>query len=455
MKDLKNETFIKLRNEFSYFIFEDFDYSFKDNILVVKYNFNLAGKYRFTPKLTFDFPKEHILEYYDQDFLENMLFNVGMIELISYWKSACPRKIIVKSGALNEEQIDWWMNLYFKGLGEFFFMNNIWIEKNELVEIEPRSEKKYVPFKFPKLDKTLIPVGGGKDSVVTLELFQSSDFDTIPFMINPSPAGKRIIKIAGYNENNIIGLKRIIDPLLLELNGKGFLNGHTPFSAVVAFTGLISAYLTGSGYIALSNESSANEPTHPELGVNHQFSKTYEFESMFRQYVTKYLTDSIEYFSFLRPLNEYQIAFLFSKNPQYFYDFRSCNKGSKKDAWCCDCPKCLFTYIILSPFVRKEVLVKIFGIDLLDKASMQPLLDQLTGYNDIKPFECVGTHADVNTSLLLLAKQLSPQQLPVLLKHYLKSDLDMKQESDLMNDFDSSHFVPAKLEQLLKINLYG
>jgi len=453
--DLKNETFVRLRGEFSYFIFEDFNYSFKDNILDVKYHFDLAGKFRFTPELSFDFPEGHIIKNYDKDFLENMLFNVGMIELISYWKSACPQKIIVKPGALNKKQIEWWKDIFFKGLGEFLFMNNIWIGKNEFLEIESRSEKIYKTSKFPKFDKTLIPVGGGKDSVVTLELLQRSDFDTIPFMINPSPAGIRIIKIAGHSTSDFVRLKRTIDPLLLDLNGKGFLNGHTPFSAVVAFTGLISAYMTGSGNIALSNESSANEPTHMELGVNHQFSKTYEFESMFRQYVTKYLTDSIEYFSFLRPLNEYQIAYLFSKNPQYFYEFRSCNKGSKKDAWCCDCPKCLFTYIILSPFINQEILVKIFGVNLLDNTSMQPLLDQLTGYDEIKPFECVGTHADVNTALLQFARQLSPGQFPALLEYYLNSDFSYKHESDLMNDFDSSHFVPHELEHLLKINLYG
>ena len=44
---------------------------------------------------------------------KNMAFNIGMIELISYWKCACPPKIIIKCGYVDEEQIKFWKKIYF------------------------------------------------------------------------------------------------------------------------------------------------------------------------------------------------------------------------------------------------------------------------------------------------------------------------------------------------------
>jgi hypothetical protein len=71
------------------------------------------------------------------------------------------------------------------------------------------------------------------------------------------------------------------------------------------------AYLTNRKYIVLSNEGSANEPTVIGTNINHQYSKTYEFECDFYQYTKKYFNIDIKYFSLLRPIKEIQIAYLF------------------------------------------------------------------------------------------------------------------------------------------------
>ncbi|MBE5820529.1 MAG: hypothetical protein E7310_06960 [Clostridiales bacterium] len=185
-------------------------------------------------------------------------------------------------------------------------------------------------------------------------------------------------KVAGY-EDKIIYVTRKIDKELLELNKEGYLNGHTPFSALLAFLSYLIAYLTNKKYITLSNESSANESNVEGENINHQYSKTFEFEQDFRKYVEEYLHTESEYLSLLRPLNELQIAKLFSENEQYHDIFRSCNEGSKKTPWewCCNCPKCLFVYIILSPFLYKEKLVKIFKEDLFEKESLKKTFIEL------------------------------------------------------------------------------
>ncbi|MEG2070300.1 MAG: hypothetical protein RR034_02870, partial [Bacteroidales bacterium] len=203
-------------------------------------------------------------------------------------------------------------------------------------------------------------------------------------------------------EDDKVILQREIAPKLLELNRAGFLNGHTPFSAMLAFYSLLVSYAVQVREVALSNESSANEPTIPGTEINHQYSKSLEFEEDFRQYVAENMNDCNHYYSFLRSLTELQIAEHFSQFPQYHSVFKSCNTGSKENKWCCNCSKCLFAYIILSPFIQDEKMIEIFGEDLLNKPTLKPYFDELTGVAQNKPFECVGTIEEVNQALRMI-----------------------------------------------------
>jgi hypothetical protein len=301
----------------------------------------------------------------------------------------------------------------------------------------------------------LIPVGGGKDSAVTVEILKRQ-FQVIPFAVNPRDAIWNTIINAGIGKEDTFIMNRSLDPLLLELNEKGFLNGHTPFSALIAFTSLLAAAMTGAGHIALSNETSANEPTVLGSQVNHQYSKSLEFESDFREYCRRYLTSSINYFSFLRPLNELQIVKLFTRYPNHHHSFRSCNVGSKSDTWCGACPKCLFTYIMLSAFMEKEDMMKIFGEDLFMKQELIPVLDQLTGASPEKPFECVGTVDEVNLALVASLGEAggSPSSL---LTYYRDSEQYKKFWNRPLEEFlsglDHKHYLSDDYLALIKSTL--
>jgi hypothetical protein len=206
-------------------------------------------------------------------------------------------------------------------------------------------------------------------------------------------------------------LHREIAPQLLELNKQNFLNGHTPFSAMLAFYTLLASYGTATRCIALSNESSANEPTIPGTDINHQYSKSLEFEEYFRRYVKENMNDCAHYFSYLRPLNELQIAKKFAQYRQYHPVFKSCNVGSKENKWCCTCSKCLFACLILAPFLTDKELITIFGEDLLDKPEMQQYFDELCGLAPNKPFECVGTVAEVNYAIAMILEERKDKYL--------------------------------------------
>jgi hypothetical protein len=304
------------------------------------------------------------------------------------------------------------------------------------------------------LDETVIvPIGGGKDSVVTLELLAGTK-KIRPFIMNPRGATLECVRIAGFGNDGFIEVKRRLDPLLLDLNAKGFLNGHTPFSAMLAFYSLLVSAISGHRHIALSNESSANEPTVSGTDVNHQYSKSYAFESDFREYVKKYISPDFNYFSFLRPLNELQIASLFARQVKYYPAFKSCNAGSKTDSWCCNCPKCLFAFTILSPFIPNIELIHIFGKNLFEMPEMLIYLKELTGIAEVKPFECVGTVDEVNAALHMFIAKNQHKKLPLLIDYYSNtinySPCNTRLSEKLMAEFNTEHFLEPGFVDIIK-----
>jgi len=451
----KNTIYLSLRKKYPDFIFENYDIDIMESGLKLKFHFNISAHFSFEPEILI--PHKPFLNFQiKQADLENLVFNMGMIELVSYWKATCSPNVIINAGKLTSEQSAWWKKLYFNGLGEFFYLNGIDASRESFMKITSKSHRPFSPFEFHKSDAYLVPIGGGKDSVVTLETLARSGNKVIPFIVNPRPASLETVENAGFAEEDILSIERSIDPKLLELNRQGFLNGHTPFSAVLAFTSLLGARLAGVSNIALSNESSANEATVIDTNINHQYSKSFEFEKDFRFYTRKYISKDFNYFSFLRPLNELQIAKAFSKFPHHFGNFKSCNVGSKTDTWCGKCPKCLFTWIILSPFIDQEKLRQIFGKDLYSDPGLTKIFEELIGKSKVKPFECVGTIEDVNMALVITIKQfeLINRPLPFLLRQFISSPqyFDNKNHDAETNQrqINLEHYLNDDLLKLVK-----
>ncbi len=414
-------------------VYESYRYDVQSDGLHIMFSFRLSEQIVFRPTavvevrpfLRFDLPSS---------LLDRLVFHIGMIELISYWKCACPPQVVVQCGTLDETQIRFWKKLYYNGLGEFFWLNGIRATQDDFMSLrcevaETTATARPAPCDLsqePVLqqDSYLVPIGGGKDSVVTLEALKTQG-SVRPLIMNPRGATILCAERGGFPLEEVVVLRRSIDPLLLELNGKGMLNGHTPFSAMLAFYTLLAGACSGYANIALSNESSANESTVVGTSVNHQYSKSLEFEDDFRRYVQGYMSLPLRYFSFLRPLSELQIAMLFARCEQYHDVFKSCNAGSKQDVWCCHCAKCLFAFIILSPFVEPARLAQIFGSNLLDDATLQHEFDQLTGRAETKPFECVGTISEVHAALAMAMKRYYRTGLPALLREYRPQPVEM------------------------------
>lgn len=436
----------ELRNKYDTFIYDNYEIEELENTTKITYNF-------IVPSLTQYKPTLEVKKFKIDSFTKNLIFHIGLVELVSYWKATCSKNVIIKAGYINKEQIEFFKKLYFYGLGELFYTNGITPNYDDFINIKCELKEQNIEIPNYVGNGNLIPIGGGKDSNVTLEIMKSDFEDNLCFIINPKQVTLSCAQTAGYSNEKIVTVKRTIDKNLIELNKQGFINGHTPFSALVAFLSYFNAYITGKKYILLSNESSANESNVDGTKINHQYSKTYEFECDFNEYTKKYFKIDIKYFSLLRPLSEYQIAMLFSNYEKYHEIFKSCNVGSKKEPWhwCCSCPKCLFVYIILSPFLYKEKLIRIFGEDLFEKEDLLDIFIELTGYGKTKPFECVGTYEEVRYAITKTISKLDKQ--PYLLKYY-KEHFELENlNKNLENKYNLENNLNPYFENLLKSEL--
>ena len=409
------------------------------------YNFEIKGLKEFHPEI--HIPKEYIKIDYQKEYLEEFIFQIGLIELISYVKATCSTNIIIEAGYVDEIQISFLKKLYYKGLGELLYTNGINIDEDNLFNIKCNTIKKELPKSNYLGSGNLICVGGGKDSCVSLELLK--DEDNMCFIMNPKRASLECCHIAGYSDKDIIKVNRVLDKGIIELNDLGYLNGHTPLSSLLAFISYFCCYLSGRERVILSNEASANQATVLNSDVNHQYSKTFEFETDFRGYISYTFSLKINYFSLLRGLSEYNIAKLFSHYKKYHKAFNSCNLGSKDKnwVWCCNCSKCLFIYIILSPFLSKNDRVEIFGEDLYNREDLLDTFIELLGYSDTKPFECVGTYEEAR---LAVSQAIQKGEAGYLLDYY-KNHYDLYLDNSI-NNYNEENYL-GEYNELVKREL--
>ena len=376
--------------EYKEFIFESYHYDPAASTLSLQYRFSEGPSFQET--LVFDFAAR-ALSATENQVLDRIFRLVFLTSGVSYYKAYIPKTLICESFALDENTAEFLHKFYEKGLAEFAFRNGISL--NNHFRIRSTAAPATAPMALNLPRRTCVPVGGGKDSIVTIECLKRGGEPLILFSLGDAEPINACITAA---QLPFIRVHRRLDGDLLKLNQAGALNGHVPITGILSAIAMACAVIAGFDTIAMSNEHSASEPNLKIGGIeiNHQFSKSLEFERMLSEYVRDLITPSITYFSLLRPLSEIEIARRFSNHPPYFGIFRSCNSAFRQSRaargrhWCCDCPKCRFVFLALSPFVAKPELTGIFGRNLLDDETQRDGFAELCGLQEHKPFECVG-----------------------------------------------------------------
>lgn len=384
--------------------FRFISYEFDQEKFTAKLNYGFDDNYFFTEEIIFNNAHKKLSDN-ELKALDNCLKYLHLVAGASYFKAAIPPEIVIETGEITKDTALFMEKLYLNGLGEFAYRNGI--DLRNKIKVPYNESLKPNPSDIELKRRTAVPVGGGKDSVVTMESMQSSNEDIVLFSVgNPRPI-KEVCELSGLDH---IVVTRKLSPLLFEINKEGALNGHVPISAIIAFIIASSSIIYGFDNVAMSNERSANVGNliHDGFEVNHQYSKGLEFETDVNTFFQTHVMTNFNYFSFLRPLSELSIAKLFSKSKKYHRVFTSCNAAFKidetkrTDRWCLNCDKCRFVFLSLSPFIPKNEMMEIFTKDLLDDTEQIKGFDELIGLSGHKPFECVGEVEESVTALYLI-----------------------------------------------------
>ena len=413
-----------------------------------------------------------------------------LIAGVSYYKAAVPAQVSIDSYAIDAATAALVETVYFNGLGEFAYRNGLNLrDRFKLPVNEPLSRRERgwgegtsadaassaavpsPPAPLPQGEGSnapalglahhaLVAIGGGKDSLVSIEALRNAGVAETVTWIGGSQLIRACAERTGLPTLNI---GRTLAPELFELNRQGAWNGHIPVTAVNSAIMVLAAVVQGVDQVVFSNERSASYGSQiAGTGeVNHQWSKGWAFEKAFGEYVQQHIAADLNYYSLLRPLSELAVARQFAKTDFYDAHFSSCNRnfhilGERPvNRWCGVCPKCHFVFLALAPFMPKIRLVRIFGRNLLDDMEQAGGYDALLEFQDHKPFECVGEGKESRAAMATLASRPDWKE-DVLVKRFASLIQPTLSADELQIEpllvFDGEHRIPAALWERLRAN---
>ncbi len=384
-------------------VFRVTDRSFDTTSRTLSLRYSLDDTVAFVETITFETPPEGEATT-DAPGFERALLHLHIAAGTSYYKAAAPPVVLVEHAGLSSTEREFHRHLYDDGLREFAVENGLSVPRP--VTIEPWFSRFDVP--RPKASGSpgglLVPIGGGKDSMVLIEAVRH--LRPRLFAVNPHPL---VLELARQSQLDLVVVRRRLSPELANLNRSGGRNGHVPITAIVSLIAVAGSFLYGYDTIAMAVERSASEETVVVGGVpvNHQYSKSLEFEHLLQGLITETIDPGLLYGSALRPYSELAIARAFAKLTDHHATFCSCNSVFRQtagadDSWCGNCPKCRFVGLMLAPFMSPAALTAIIGRDMF----ADPL--QITGFAALmsdrdKPFECVGERRESAAAIRILA----------------------------------------------------
>jgi len=387
---------------------------------------------------------------------ERALRLLHLIAGVSYYKAAVPSEIVIDSYAIDADTAALLELIYVNGLGEFAYRNGLNLHGKIRFPVSQQANTK-----APELglrEHALVAIGGGKDSLVSIEALRALGVEQTVTWIGGSQLIRACAERTGLATLN---LGRALAPQLFDYNREGAWNGHIPVTVLNSAIMVFAAVLLGVDQVVFSNERSASYGSVIEgTGeVNHQWSKGWACERAFGEYVQREIAADLHYYSLLRPLSELAVARQFAKNDRYDAHFSSCNRNfhilgeRPASRWCGVCPKCHFVFLALAPFMPKPRLMGIFGRNLLDDPAQIPGFDALLEYQNHKPFECVGEGRESRAAMAALAERPEWREDALVdrFAHEIRPQLEAQELAiEPLLVIDDEHRIPAVLWERLR-----
>jgi len=376
---------------------------------------------------------------------------------VSYYKAAVPEQVRIDSYSIDADTAALVETVYLNGLGEFAYRNGLNLRGRFRLPVDGET------FNAPAVglrEHALVAIGGGKDSLVSIEALRTLGIaETVTWI-----GGSQLIRACAERTGlPMLNIGRTLAPELFELNRQGAWNGHIPVTAVNSAIMVLAALLQGVDQVVFSNERSASYGSQiPGTGeVNHQWSKGWAFEQAFGEHLEKHVAADLHYYSLLRPLSELAVARQFARTDFYDAHFSSCNRnfhilGERPvNRWCGVCPKCHFVFLALAPFMPKTRLVRIFGRNLLDDLEQAGGFDALLEFQDHKPFECVGEGRESRAAMATLAARPEWNE-DALVKRFIQEIQPQLDGAELQIEpllvLEGEHRIPAAIWERLRAN---
>jgi hypothetical protein len=380
---------------------------------------------------------------------------VFLLAGVSYYKTAVPPTIDLGEFAITDTERDFLRSFYIEGLGEFAYRSDRlgWADLHDIEIAGPSTDRAPVSYR-PTLGRPLVPFGGGIDSITTVDLVASRTSDAALFILNrPGDRFEAIERPAEITGLPVVRAERVIDEQVLRSCELGFFNGHVPVTGILSSIAVMAAALENRDAVIMSNEWSSSSPTVVVDGyaINHQYSKSMDFETGLRQYLKGAVGGGLDYFSALRPFTELRIAQRFAQLTEYLGTFRSCNRAFhidpalRLDHWCGECDKCCFIDLILAPFLDEPTLNGIFqGKEPMANPAVSGKFDTLVGLSgDSKPWECVGEVTECQAAALLASERLDRRKNLTLVSLAGRlREAGVRPPVDQLMNAIGTHFIP-------------
>ena len=204
------------------FTAEDFSYSFSFELVSPTETHQFTERIAFTtvrPEHEVDWPR-----------VRSIAIMLGAVVGLSYYKVAAPPSYVIALEGMTQAGVDYLQVALREGLAEYAYRNEFpGLLSPEIVLEAPLAEQWPVDQHLTPSGDQLVPIGGGKDSVVTVELLAAARMHPVQFAVNPNKIMYRVGRIKGHP---VLAASRSLDPHLLELNAVGALNGHVPVTAM-------------------------------------------------------------------------------------------------------------------------------------------------------------------------------------------------------------------------------
>ncbi|MEG8101565.1 UDP-N-acetyl-alpha-D-muramoyl-L-alanyl-L-glutamate epimerase [Xanthomonas hortorum] len=381
-----------------------------------------------------------------------------LIAGVSYFKAAVPPTIQIDDYAIDAETAALVESVYLHGLGEFAYRNglNLHGKIHFPVGTQTAGDAPAIGLR----EHALVAIGGGKDSLVSIEALRHAGIEQTVSWIGGSQLIRACAERTGLP---LLNIGRVLASELFELNRQGAWNGHIPVTAVNSAILVLAALLNGVDQVVFSNERSASYGSQiPGTGeVNHQWSKGWAFEQAFGDYVQRHVAADLRYYSLLPPVAGLAVGRNFAQTDHYDAPFSRCNRnfhimGERPvHRWCGVCPKCHFVFLALAPFMPKTRLVNIFGRNLLDDPAQAGGYDALLEFEDHKPFECVGEGRESRAAMAVLASRAEWKEDALVMRfsREIQPQLDQQElQLEPLMAIDGEHRIPSALWERVRAN---